>query len=235
MNEEQQLPPKTSGLAIASLILAILGMCTCVTALPGLILGIIALVQINRNPQRLKGQGLALAGTIVSAIAVMFTPILAAIIFPVFARARATAQQSSCLVNVKQLGNAMSMYTNDWNDQLPPAENWNKALTPYAGNTAIFICPSAKSKDEPSYAMNGQLSGLFDAQLEDPAYTVMIFDSIPGRNRSGGSELLPSPPRHLGENNTIGFADGHAKAVDRVESSALNWDPKAAAGDQPVY
>ena len=83
---------RTSGMAIASLVLGILGLCTCVTALPGLILGIIALVQTSRNRECLRGQGLALAGTIISGIAVLFTPILAAILFPVFARARDKAQ-----------------------------------------------------------------------------------------------------------------------------------------------
>src|ERR1035437_4067181 len=51
---------KTSGMAIASLVLGILGICG-ITALVGLILGIVALVKINRSGGRLSGQGLAIA------------------------------------------------------------------------------------------------------------------------------------------------------------------------------
>ena len=66
-------PPKTSGLAITSLVLGCLGLLTCgITSLVGLILGIVALVRINKSKGQLGGQGLALAGTIVSAAFLLF-------------------------------------------------------------------------------------------------------------------------------------------------------------------
>src|SRR6266851_10317814 len=62
-------PAKTSGLAIASLVLGILGFCSFgLTALVGLILGIVSLARINRSNSALKGWGLALAGTVLSAV-----------------------------------------------------------------------------------------------------------------------------------------------------------------------
>ena len=58
---------RTSGLSIASLVCGIAGLCTCgVSALVGFVLGIIAMVQINKNPQQLKGLGLAISGMVVS-------------------------------------------------------------------------------------------------------------------------------------------------------------------------
>ncbi len=67
--------PHTSGMAIASLVLGILG----ITALLGLILGIVSLVQINRSRGRLRGQGLAIAGICVSAFALLvLIPVTAA-------------------------------------------------------------------------------------------------------------------------------------------------------------
>ena len=77
------LPPKTSGLAITSLVLGCLGLVTCgITSLVGLILGIIALVRINKSRGQLGGQGMALAGTIVSGAFLLLAPIPAALLRP---------------------------------------------------------------------------------------------------------------------------------------------------------
>jgi len=67
----QQAPARTSGLAIASLVLGIAGLCMFgVPSLIGLILGIVAMVQINNDRQRLQGSGLAIGGIIASAVAI---------------------------------------------------------------------------------------------------------------------------------------------------------------------
>lgn len=86
-----QVPPKTSGMAVAALILAILGfLCILpvVGVLLGLILGIMALLGIQRSGGQLQGQGLAIAAIVVSGLWLMFVSILAAILIPVFAGAR---------------------------------------------------------------------------------------------------------------------------------------------------
>jgi prepilin-type processing-associated H-X9-DG protein len=233
-------PPKTSGMAVASLVLGILALFTCVTSLPGLILGIIALVQISRNPGRLRGQGMALAGTIISGLAVLLVPILAAILFPVFARARDAAIQTSCLNNVKQLSMAVQMYKTDWDNSYPLAENWNEAIGEYVRPSVaqksssklsgVWVCPAAKSK-EPAYALNEMLAGVSEKDVNFPAETVGIYESLPGRNQVGGATLLPSPPRHHG-GNSIGFADGHVKSVDAHETGGLVWDPKTTTVPQ---
>ena len=53
-------------------------------------------------------------------VVIAIIAILAAILFPVFARARAKAQQTVCLANVKQLGLGLVMYTTDWDNRMPP-------------------------------------------------------------------------------------------------------------------
>jgi len=53
-------------------------------------------------------------------VVIAIIAILAAILFPVFARARAKAQQTVCLSNVKQLGLALIMYVGDWDNRMPP-------------------------------------------------------------------------------------------------------------------
>src|SRR3954469_10338822 len=87
-------PSKTSGLALASLILGILGLfCVGISALVGLILGIIAIVTINKSGGRLRGSGLAIAGTIVSAFVLLVMP---ALLLPALAKAKMKAQTINC-------------------------------------------------------------------------------------------------------------------------------------------
>jgi len=73
---------RTDGMAIACLVLGILGFFTCVTAPVGLVLGIISLGNINRSRGRLEGRGLAIAGIVTSAtvVAVLLIAALIAIL-----------------------------------------------------------------------------------------------------------------------------------------------------------
>jgi uncharacterized membrane protein YhaH (DUF805 family) len=67
MHPETQI--RTSRLAAYSLVLGIASLVTlCLTAVPGLILGIVALDKIKKNPEALKGRGLAIAGIVVSSV-----------------------------------------------------------------------------------------------------------------------------------------------------------------------
>ena len=64
--------PRTHGLATAALVVSLVGLCTCgIGALVGFVLGIIALVQINNDPRRWKGSGLAIAGIAISVVIVI--------------------------------------------------------------------------------------------------------------------------------------------------------------------
>jgi prepilin-type N-terminal cleavage/methylation domain-containing protein/prepilin-type processing-associated H-X9-DG protein len=99
-------------------------------------------------------------------VVIAIIAILAAILFPVFAKAREKARQTQCLSNVKQLALAMQMYATDWDDTLPlrvytyagsdpplpcrsdASEGWNKCynwmweISPYVRNRGLFRCPS---------------------------------------------------------------------------------------------
>src|SRR5688572_16773650 len=72
---------------------------------------------------RSEGRGARRGGfTLIELLVVIaIIAILAAILFPVFAQAREKARSSTCLSNQKQLGTAMSMYLQDWDERFP---NW---------------------------------------------------------------------------------------------------------------
>jgi len=79
-------------------------------------------------------------------VVIAIIAILAAILFPVFAKAREKARQSSCLSNVKQLGLAVLQYAQDYDEAIfgarLPRDGWTGAILPYIKNDQVFNCPS---------------------------------------------------------------------------------------------
>ncbi|MCS6884627.1 MAG: DUF1559 domain-containing protein [Abditibacteriales bacterium] len=88
-------------------------------------------------------------------VVIAIIAILAAILMPVFARAREKARQASCMSNMKQLGTAVAMYTQDYDETFPMsvylsrnASNQLCAMTflgavePYIKNRQVYQCPS---------------------------------------------------------------------------------------------
>ena len=97
-------------------------------------------------------------------VVIAIIAILAAILFPVFARAREKARQTSCLNNCKQIGLAFQMYVQDYYEMMPfyiiytPVNCyrdyvgstgnylfWMDVLYPYIKNKQVFVCPSYKT------------------------------------------------------------------------------------------
>ena len=116
-------------------------------------------------------------------VVIAIIALLAAILFPVFARARENARKTSCLNNLKQLGLGILAYTQDYDEKLPSATGgppgaglqggwmqyinfgastlkFNPALGsiyPYVKSTQLYICPSDTTArlTGDSYALNG--------------------------------------------------------------------------------
>src|SRR5437868_10414893 len=86
-------------------------------------------------------------------VVIAIIALLAAILFPVFSRARENARKSSCANNLKQIGVGMAQYTQDYDEQLVPCRNtsannptvWHFLLQPYIKSTQAFKCPSNTS------------------------------------------------------------------------------------------
>ena len=72
--------------------------------------------------------------------------ILAAILFPVFAKAREKARTASCGSNVKQMGLAFMQYVQDYDETWPqmnnPSGSCFQVISPYIKSTQVFACPS---------------------------------------------------------------------------------------------
>jgi prepilin-type N-terminal cleavage/methylation domain-containing protein/prepilin-type processing-associated H-X9-DG protein len=90
-------------------------------------------------------------------VVIAIIAILAAILFPVFAQAREAARKASCQSNLKQLGSAMLMYKQDYDERFPfggwlPNGNgtweWQNTIAPYIKNRGVYRCPSSSELDE---------------------------------------------------------------------------------------
>lgn len=116
-------------------------------------------------------------------VVIAIIAILAAILFPVFARAREQARRTTCVSNLKQLGLACHMYAQDY-DELFPVDDYAsnphgrliRQIGPYLRNEQILYCPSAPAislvttlQDTPANRAAGNIS-----------YYYFSFDQLPG-------------------------------------------------------
>ena len=120
-------------------------------------------------------------------VVIAIIAILAAILFPVFARARENARKSTCQSNLKQIGLAAMQYTQDYDEtlvhyNLANIGGWDKMLEPYLKNTGVLRCPSGP-QGVLAYGYNyfylgdGTAAGTRSmASIQSPAETVAFAD-----------------------------------------------------------
>ena len=139
-------------------------------------------------------------------VVIAIIAILAAILFPVFARARENARRASCMSNLKQIGLGIMMYSQDYDEKLPPTYNyyngsgnsplvwWEDVTQPYLKSFQIFVCPSDSTPYSESalrtgltpasfltsYATNESVmtagTGVAVAAFQSPATTILATD-----------------------------------------------------------
>lgn len=216
--------PQTSGLAIASLVLGILGIFSCgLSAIVGLILGIVSLSRIRKSNGAVGGHGLAISGIIVSSVFLLFmVPVGAAMILPALAKAKERAQTVQCVNTLKKLSAGARNYAATHEHRLPAAATWNESMERYMFSPADFKCPADTTSDRCSYAFNAQLDGV-DIRNVNPN-TVLFFEADGGWDASGGQEMLTRQPRH-GHMVVVAFVDGHVEQVLPQRLATLRWDP----------
>jgi hypothetical protein len=216
-------PHKTSGLAIASLVLGIFGLFTCgISAVVGLIFGIVAMSQIKNSNGALGGHVLALVGTIFSGIFILMIPIDAALLLPALSHAKQRAQAIQCVNNMKQLALAVRGYSGDHDGHFPPAATWCDAIRPSVESDRVFRCPAGNENERCHYAYNSRLDGMDDKDI-DPD-TVLFFETEGGWNISGGPELMLNNSRHRAV-FVVAFADGHVEQMTASSLAGLRWTP----------
>ena len=171
-------------------------------------------------------------------VVIAIIAILAAILFPVFARARENARKSGCQSNLKQIGLGWLQYAQDYDEKMVPysdtggttgfSHNWATALQPYLKSTQIYVCPSA-SEDTMGYTMNANVagSGKSLAFFQNTTVVPMFIDA-----RGGGTQANLSPTNIVAHGF---FLDPPYKSgrytKDGAVNSTSNWSGSGARGD----
>ncbi len=108
------------------------------------------LSRLSKTPAKPQGFTLIELLVVIAIIA-----LLAAILFPVFGRARENARRSSCQSNLKQIGLGMIQYTQDFDEYLPcgmqgisgnMGAGWAGQIYPYVKSTQVFVCPNEQGR-----------------------------------------------------------------------------------------
>ena len=163
-------------------------------------------------------------------VVIAIIAILAAILFPVFARARENARRSSCQSNLKQIGLALAQYQQDYDERtLVVDENngygWFTPVQPYIKSEQVFRCPSlseswtpASDRPDSDYAINGFFThaepiAIFQNTAEQIAMGERQKDEAETDYHTWvTAEFEPhlQKDRHFDGSNYL-FADGHVK------------------------
>jgi prepilin-type N-terminal cleavage/methylation domain-containing protein/prepilin-type processing-associated H-X9-DG protein len=135
-------------------------------------------------------------------VVIAIIAILAAILFPVFAKAREKARQITCASNMKELGTAVAMYVQDYDETYPSgadnnpatptadANGWAAQLYPYLKSTGIMKCP--------------------DDSTSNAATTTA--ETVAGVTIPVGTEMVPVS--YGFNSNLVGLKDGALSSVD---------------------
>ena len=139
-------------------------------------------------------------------VVIAIIAILAAILFPVFAKAREKARQTSCLSNMKQISLGILQYAQDYDEMMVPdalsvfsymspdgtpinisppcAMLWMYLVYPYVKNVQVFTCPSYTDGWSPTvydgscgYGKNVQLGNVAMGEMDQPTQTILVLDS----------------------------------------------------------
>ncbi len=174
---------------------------------------------------RPSGRGFTLIELLV---VIAIIAILAAILFPVFARAREKARQASCLSNVKQISLAMMMYLDDYDEQFVTCDavyRWYYPLQPYVKNGQVFKCPSLKgdaSNPDTDYTLSGLFAhGMALACFDRPAETIMVAEREKGCGYEG-FHPWPAAGGNWDDLDTYVAGDGHNWLVDHIAKERHN-------------
>ena len=121
------------------------------------------------------------------------------------------AKRAASQANLKRIGLGVIEYEQDHDEIAPDAAHWVDQIMPYVKDKKVFHDPAASAGQTYSYAYNRALSHQELAMMEDPAHTVLAFESTAGvKNAADTGQSVPRPGRYDGGTDFL-FADGHVK------------------------
>jgi prepilin-type N-terminal cleavage/methylation domain-containing protein/prepilin-type processing-associated H-X9-DG protein len=176
-------------------------------------------------------------------VVIAIIAILAAILFPVFSKARTRALQTACMNNVKQISTAFLSYFQDYDEKFPPYAGvqawgdhlgWSERLNPYIKSMDVYKCPE-NSKSNFCYSMNAISSVNFLGQISrvrSPTRFIHLVESCGSGDRSikptitGDSDLTTEwsanlPYDNQPDGNVYGDKGGNFRDVPAVDAMPI--------------
>jgi prepilin-type N-terminal cleavage/methylation domain-containing protein/prepilin-type processing-associated H-X9-DG protein len=160
--------------------------------------------------------------------------VLAAILFPVFAKAREKARQTTCLNNQRQLATALLLYAQEHDEVLPPSSTVWGAVSLGDG---VLVCPTRGKTQPNGYIYNSLNSGQALGDIQVPTATILTADgAVYTSALSGAVAPAPQPPFHTNvayaANDLVArhngkflaaYADGHVALATTGPAFAGTW------------
>lgn len=171
-------------------------------------------------------------------VVIAIIAILAAILLPVFARARENARKATCQSNIKQLASGWMQYTQDYDEMTIPYSStggsggvafapWNRVIQPYLKSSDVFKCPSSTNVQSIGYnfrvgcnydpATNATSFGRNLAAIPLPAQTPLFADVV-------GSNVANQCMVFLTDNNN----NNSGRILTDPNNPTTNWSTNAA-------
>jgi prepilin-type N-terminal cleavage/methylation domain-containing protein/prepilin-type processing-associated H-X9-DG protein len=196
-------------------------------------------------------------------VVIAIIAILAAILFPIFASAKASANRATCVSNIGQLSKAMLAYATDYQGRIPDwvsvtdGKIWDQAIYKWVKNPKVFTCPvnrlDSTGKPWPpnvivrSYCLPKNVARQIVEQAPKPSATVLLFEkgSQPlftyadstGEwfDQTYGYSRDPSHKFWHANGKTFAFCDGHA-AYFKYPNGPFSYNfPNFTAWSTPAY
>jgi len=154
---------------------------------------------------------------------------LAAMLLPALSRARENAKRSNCVSNLKQIGTAFNMYTQDYDEKAPSSyDEWIYLANTYTKNPAVFHCPSDKVNPVPT-AIDNYTTNANNSLHESYGFrlNVNIKDNLNesiGWDLYAGSDVagLANYQNHKTEGGNVVYENGEASWKKRTDWTGSN-------------
>ncbi len=140
-------------------------------------------------------------------VVIAIIAILAAILFPVFARAREKARQTTCNSNQRQIAASIQMYVQDHEESLPSSASvWEDIKV----DPGVLICPTAGKNYPNGYGYNRSISGTAIGDMQDPSAKPLTADTKVADNIL----VTPGDPDYRHSNAiVVSYVDGHVNTT----------------------
>ncbi len=147
-------------------------------------------------------------------VVIAIIAILAAILFPVFAKAREKARQTACLNNQRQMAMAFTMYAQDHEELFPSTDAAWGAISLDKG---ALICPTAGTKLANGYGFSNKVGGVALGEIIDPTTEILTADCVAAPCATVNILTVGADVdlRHTGK-AIISCVDGHVELTSAI-------------------